>query len=100
MAIVLASLSSSTGFAWDQEDYVVEVGTYDDGHAMVKFQNASWHHCSGTGWFSIGRDGESKHKTMVAVATTALATGKKVYISTGGCTGNEEIVGRSRYAAK
>jgi len=96
---VLAAVPSSA-FAYSQDDKVVEIGSWNDGHAVVKFEGADKHDCDGDltyngPWFSLGTSSEpEKRKNMLAIATTALATGKTVNIITGGCSasGNEEIV--------
>lgn len=100
MVVLVASIVCSSGvYAYDQDDEIIEIGSWSDGHALVRFKNANNHNCPGAGsdgtWFSIGTAAQSeKRRNMLTIATTALATGRQVYIKTAGCSesDNEEIV--------
>ena len=81
LALAVFSLIPRNGWAWTSATTITSVGTYSDGHAVVTFADFSGNNACGSNAFSLGLASDPKQKAMLAIATSALLSGKRVCLS-------------------
>lgn len=94
LALAVFCLIPRNVWAWTSATTVTSVGSYSDGHAVVTFADFSGNNACGSNSFSLGLASDPKQKAMLAIANSALLSGKRVFVMTqpGSCQGGQEVV--------